>query len=391
MFSSRLPVGLPSNAIAATIAELRSAGTAFLDLTESNPTRVGLVHPPTAILAISDPRGLVYEPESLGLASARAAVAGEHGRSGAPIDPSRIVLTASTSEAYALLFKLLCDAGDDVLVPQPGYPLFESLAGLECVRVRPYRLEYHGRWSIDRASVGAALTPRTRAVLVVTPNNPTGSMVRAADRDWLAALAAERGLAIISDEVFHDYLLAPAPDAVSCAGETRALTFVLGGLSKSAALPQMKLGWMAVSGPDTDVARAMDQLDVICDTYLSVSTPVQLAAPALIEAGAVLRHAILGRLLRNLAALREALRALPSVTLLEPEGGWSAVLRVPATISEESLVLRLLNEHHVLVHPGYFFDFASEAFLVISLIPEPDVFDDGVRRVLRAIESGAMS
>jgi len=384
-FSARLPIGLPSNAIANAIAELRSAGAAIVDLTETNPTLVGLPYPPAAVAALADPRGLTYQPESLGMAPAREAVAREHARNGVSIDPSRIVLTTSTSEAYALLFKLLCDPGDDVLVPQPGYPLFESLAGLESVRVNPYRLDYHGRWSIDRQSVASALTTRTRAVFVVTPNNPTGSMLRAADRDWLAELAVARGLAIISDEVFRDYALRPGADAVSLAGESRALTFVLGGLSKSAGLPQMKLGWIAVSGPDADVTRAIGQLDVICDTYLSVATPVQIAAPALIEAGAAIREAIHGRIRRNLDALQELLQPASAVTLLQPEGGWSVVVRVPATSSEESQVLRLLRDHHVLVHPGYFFDFSSEAFIILSLLPKPEEFDEGVRRVLAGI------
>jgi len=299
------------------------------------------------------------------------------------------VLTTSTSEAYTLLFKLLCDPGDSVLVPQPSYPLFESLAGLDGVRADPYRLEYHGRWSIDRDSVRGVLSSSTRAILVVTPNNPTGSMLRAADRDWLAALAAERDIAIISDEVFRDYTFEPAADAASFSGESRALTFVLGGLSKSAGLPQMKLGWIAVSGPEALAARAMDQLEVICDTYLSVTTSVQLAAPALIEAGRDVRAAIQERISRNLASLQRALAGESPVSLLTPEGGWSAVLRVPATESEEALVLRLLNEFRVIVHPGYFFDFATEAFLVVSLLPAPADFDEGIRRVLAGVHAGA--
>jgi alanine-synthesizing transaminase len=300
------------------------------------------------------------------------------------------VLTTSTSEAYALLFKLLCDPGDSVLVPQPSYPLFESLAGLEAVRADPYRLEYHGRWSIDRESVRRALSSRTRAVLVVTPNNPTGSMLRAADRDWLAALAAEHDVALIADEVFRDYTLEPAGDAASLSGESRALTFVLGGLSKSAGLPQMKLGWIAVSGPVSLTTQAMDQLEVICDTYLSVTSAVQLAAPALIEAGRDIRASIQERISRNLASLQRVVAGESPASLLTPEGGWSAVLRVPATRSEEALVLRLLNEFHVLVHPGYFFDFVTEAFLVVSLLPAPSDFDEGIRRVLAGIDTGAM-
>ena len=387
MFSSRLPVGLPSNAITQAVARLRATGATLLDLTETNPTLVGLPYPREVLSALSDSRGLTYVPEPLGWRPAREAAARECGRSGASIDPDRVVLTTSTSEAYALLFKLLCNAGDAVLVPQPSYPLFEALAGLEVVHAEPYRLEYHGRWSIDRDSLVGSLTPRTRAVLVVTPNNPTGSMLRSADRDWLSALCAGRGIAIISDEVFRDYALAPAPDAASFAGEARALTFVLGGLSKSAGLPQMKLGWIAVSGPSALTSPAIAQLEVICDTYLSVGTPVQLAAANLIDAGRAIRSAIQERITRNLASLRILLPPDSPVSLLEPEGGWSAVLRVPATRSEESLVLRLLNDLHVIVHPGYFFDFTTEAFVIVSLLPAETDFAEGIRRVLTGVEA----
>jgi aspartate/methionine/tyrosine aminotransferase len=397
MFSSRLrfgssastPAGLTPNAITQAVSKLRTAGVPLLDLTETNPTTVALPYPSSIAGALADSGVLTYAPEPLGLPSAREAASRECGRSGAHVDAARVVLTTSTSEAYAILFKLLCDPGDSVLVPQPSYPLFESLAGLEAVRADPYRLEYHGRWSIDRDSLLGALSSRTRAILVVTPNNPTGSMLRGADRDWLAGLAAERDVAIISDEVFRDYTFEPAADAASLSGESRALTFVLGGLSKSAGLPQMKLGWIAVSGPEALAARAMDQLEVICDTYLSVTTSVQLAAPALIEAGRDIRAAIQARIVRNLASLQRALAGESPVSLLTPEAGWSAVLRVPATDSEEALVLRLLEEFHVIVHPGYFFDFATEAFLVVSLLPAPADFDEGIRRVLAGVHSGA--
>ena len=397
MFSSRLRTGgtahapgsLTTNAITQALSRLRAAGTPLLDLTETNPTAVALPYPSAIAGALADPGVLSYVAGPLGLPAAREAVARECSRSSAPVDANRVVLTTSTSEAYAFLFKLLCDPGDSVLVPQPSYPLFESLAALEAVRADPYRLEYHGRWSIDRESLLGALSARTRAILVVTPNNPTGSMLRGADRDWLAALAAERDLAVVSDEVFRDYTLGPAADAASLAGESRALTFVLGGLSKSAGLPQMKLGWIAVSGPDVSAARAMEELEVICDTYLSVTTSVQLAAPALIRAGRDIRAAIHERISSNLASLERTVAGDSPVSLLAPEGGWSAVLRVPATESEEALVLRLLNEFHVIVHPGYFFDFATEAFLVLSLLPAPADFDEGIRRVLASVHAGA--
>jgi hypothetical protein len=268
--------------------------------------------------------------------------------------------------------------------------LFDLLTALESVRARPYRLEYHGRWSIDRESVVAALSPRTRALLVVSPNNPTGSCLRAADREWMVSLAASRRIALIGDEVFSSYPLAVRPDASSLRGEDRVLTFVLGGLSKSAGLPQLKLAWMAVSGPDGRVRQALEHLALVLDTYLSVATPVQVAAGRLLAAGETIREAIAGRLRQNLDLARRQVRQTPALTLFEPEGGWSAVIRVPATDTEENIVLGLVSASGVLVHPGYFFDFAEEAFLVVSLLPEPEIFEDAMARLaIRFADSGS--
>jgi len=391
VFSSRLPAALGPNAITRAVSALRDRQVAFVDLTETNPTRVGLAYPANVLQSLADPAAAIYQPESLGLPSARAAIAAEYAADGAVIPADRVVLTASTSEAYALLFKLLADPGDQVLVPQPSYPLFESLTSLESVAAMAYHLDYHGVWSIDRDSFMRAANSRTRAVLVVSPNNPTGSMLRAADRDWLVSLCAERQWALIADEVFAGYPLRPARDAVSCAGEARALTFVLGGLSKSAGLPQAKLGWILVSGPDALVGHALERLDVMCDTYLSVSTPVQVAAPALLTAGRAIRDNIRARISTNLAALERIIGDSSSVTLLPPEGGWSVALRVPAVESEEALVLRLLNDHHVLVHPGFFFDFPSEAYIVVSLLPESSLFDKAMRTTVAAVTGGPAS
>jgi alanine-synthesizing transaminase len=378
VFSSRLP-SLSPNALARAIERVRARGTPLIDLTISNPTSAELAYPQDVLSALADPRGLRYEPDARGLTSAREAIARAIGAS---VDRDRLLLTASTSEAYALLFKLLCNPGESVLVPQPSYPLFDLLTGLEGVTPRPYRLEYHGVWSIDRDSVTRALLPDVRAILVVSPNNPTGAFVRAADRDWLAALAADRNLAIISDEVFAEYPLRKRPDASSFMNESRALTFALGGLSKSAGLPQVKLGWIVASGPDAEVRQALERLEVIADMYLSVSTPVQIAAPALLAAGSSMRAAIQTRLTQNLAALQSRCERWPGIDVLEPEGGWTAVMRVPATTSEEALVIRLLEEAGVLVHPGYFFDFPQEAFLAVSLLTPSAAFDAGIDRVL---------
>lgn len=385
MFSSRLPSELAPNALSRAVERARSSGASILDLTETNPTAVQLSYPEGLLDALADSRALRYEPEPLGIAQAREAVAATYSARGIQVDPGRVVLTTSTSEAYAILFKLLADAGDRVLVPQPSYPLFDLLARLEAVEAAPYRLVGAAGWAVDRTGFEQALDARTRAVLVVSPNNPTGSLIGRSDREFLVEAARARDLAIVSDEVFADYLLSPAGDRTSFASEARVLTFTLGGLSKSAGLPQVKLAWFVASGPDAAVRAALDRVAVIADTYLSVSTSVQFAAPQLITAGAGIRRGIGARVRRNLERLRTEAAAQPSLTLVEPEGGWSAVLRVPAIGREEDIVLRLLQEAGVLVHPGYFFDFADEAFLVMSLLPAPEVFDEGVSRIGRFI------
>jgi aspartate/methionine/tyrosine aminotransferase len=384
MFSSRLPAQLAANALSDAVERARAAGVAFRDLTETNPTAVGLPYPDLSDVFAS-PAIASYRPSALGDRAAREAVAETYREHGIAVSAEHCVLTASTSEAYSFLFKLLGEPGDEVLVPQPSYPLFDLLTRLDALVPMPYRLDPAGAWCLDRASIERALSPRTRAVLVVSPNNPTGSMLHSDDRDWLVGLASRHRLAIVADEVFADYPLAPRRDATTMAGESRALTFTLGGLSKSAGLPQMKLAWIAVSGPDEDVAGALARLEIIADTYLSVSTPVQVAARALLTAGREIRASIAARLARNLSALRDLVRARPALTLVEPEGGWSAVVRVPAILSEEALVLRLFAEQHVLVHPGYFFDFADEAYVVLSLLPAPAVFDDGIARLTNGL------
>lgn len=383
MFSSRLPDRLAPNRLTLAVASAKASGTQFLDLTVSNPSLVGLEAPAGLLAPLADPAGALYRPEPLGMPSARAAVARSLGRG---IEARDVVLTASTSEAYSFLFKLFCDAGDAILVPQPSYPLFDLLAALDAVHPSTYRLEYHGRWSIDRASVERALTPRTRALLVVSPNNPTGSSVRASDREWLVGVAERHDLAIVSDEVFGQYPLARGRDASTFLGESRALTCTLGGLSKAVGLPQVKLGWIVLSGPEARVDEARARLEIIADTYLSVSTAVQLAAPSLIEAGASIRQAIASRLGTNLATLESTVTQHPAMTLYPPEGGWSAVLRVPAILSEEELVIGLFERAQVLVHPGYFFDFVGEAYVVVSLLPRPDVFAEGLARVAAYLE-----
>ena len=382
MTSSRLPPSLQPNALARAIEAKRQRGVRVIDLTEANPTRVGLSYPEDLLEPLANPRGLQYDPQPLGLWSARAAVASDFRRRGSVLSADRVAVTASTSEAYALLFKLLCDAGDSVLVPRPSYPLFEHLTRLESIVAVPYDLEYHGSWRIDIESVKRAAGPGVRAILIVSPHNPTGAFLHAQDLAALTALCADQQWPIIGDEVFADYPLDPAPHAASVLSQSDVLTCALGGLSKSAGLPQVKLGWIGFGGPAAAVDEAMAGYEIVADTYLSASTPVQVAAPALIERGSAIRQQILARLAANLATLRRLAASFPSVTVRPVEGGWSAVLQVPAVRPEEALALALLEDDDVLVHPGYFFDFAHEAFLVVSLLVEPNAFHTGVSRVL---------
>lgn len=382
MRSSRLPASLEPNALARALDARRRRGGAIADLTETNPTRAGFAYPPDLLAPLADARALEYDPQPLGLWSARAAVAADFRRRGTVVSADRVALTSSTSEAYALLFKLLCDAGDSVLVPRPSYPLFDHLTQLEGVTAVPYALEYHGSWRIDVDSIRRAAHDRVRAILVVSPNNPTGSFLHRDDLAALSEIADQRGWPVIGDEVFADYPLDPSPEATTVLAGAEVLSFSLGGLSKSAGLPQLKLGWIGFGGPSAKVDEALASFEIIADTYLSVSTPVQAAATDLIERGAGIRAQIAARVRRNLDALRSAAGSFPAIDVLRVEGGWSAVMQVPATRAEEALVLELLDQDEVLVHPGYFFDFAREAYLVVSLLVEPALFDRAIARVL---------
>jgi len=387
-FSSRVPSDLGSNRLSQAIASARASGQPLIDLTQSNPTRVDFDYPDYLLSALADARGLKYEPSPFGLLGARQAVARDYARRGAEVSADRVALTASTSEAYSLLFKLLGDAGDEVLAPRPSYPLFEHLAQLDAVTIRPYDLEYHDGWTIDMASVERAFSERTRALLVVTPNNPTGSFVTRYELKRLAELCAERGVAIVADEVFADYQLRPGAcvDAGRVMDLHEGLVFSLGGLSKTVGLPQIKLAWIAVGGANDLVADALARLEVICDTYLSVSTPIQAAAAELLNRGAAVRKQIQARIAANYRALAEQLEGTPACRLLAADGGWSAIVRVPSIGSEEDLVLDLVAKG-VVVHPGYFFDLPHESFLVASLLPAEDQFAEGIGRVLRHVES----
>jgi alanine-synthesizing transaminase len=388
MFASRTNWGLETNRLTRALEEHRRSGKELFDLTASNPTTCGFDYPVREIFtALSDPRALVYRPESKGLREAREAVAGYYaGRAGfsgpsSPIDPERILLASGTSEAYSHIFRLLCEAGDEILVPTPSYPLFEFLADLADIRLVPYPLLYDHGWQMDLASLGGALTPRARAVLVVHPNNPTGSFVKPGEAAELAAICAAREMAIVADEVFLDYTGGPEP-AQTFALHDAALTFTLSGLSKISLLPQMKLAWTVVSGPAAEVQAAVDRLEIIADTYLSPSTPVQLALPKFLS----LRHSMQGQLQQrisaNLVALDGMLRESKSLARLGREGGWYAILRVPVTGADDDLTVALLERCSVLVHPGHFFNFSRDGFLVLSLISPQNEFREGVRRLL---------
>jgi alanine-synthesizing transaminase len=382
MFSNRLPPHSDINPLSRALASLRAAGAEMTDLTESNPTAVGFSYPLDLFDPLSGEHVGRYAPQPLGLDSAREAVAADYARRGAEIDPQQVVLTASSSEAYSWLFKLLCDPGDGVLVPQPSYPLFEHLTRLESVQAIPYHLQYHGRWEIDFESVSAA-PANVRALLLVSPNNPTGSFVSREEARRLAEICRTRGWAIVADEVFADYPVDAVDPSTEIAIDCDVLSFTLGGASKSLGLPQIKLGWIVVGGPSAERVLALTALEIVADAYLSVGTPVQVAAPSLLARGDVLRDQIRRRTADNLACARHLVNECPSCTLLPVEGGWSAVVRVPAFRSEEALTLGLLEYERVLVHPGYFFDFPHEAYIVVSLIPEPDQFRDAFARTLR--------
>jgi aspartate/methionine/tyrosine aminotransferase len=391
MFATRTNWRLETNRLARALEEHRRSGKELFDLTASNPTTCGLNYPEEEILAaLADPRGLVYRPESKGLREAREAVAeyyrGREGFSGSiqRVDPERILLASGTSEAYSHIFRLLGEKGDEILVPAPSYPLFEFLADLADIRLVPYPLLYDHGWQIDFASLRAALTPHSRAVLVVHPNNPTGSFVKPHEAAELAEICAAREMAIVADEVFLDYAGGADP-AQTFALSDAALTFTLSGLSKISLLPQMKLAWTVVSGPEAAVQMAVERMEIIADTYLSPSTPVQLALPKFLSVRHAMQEQLRERISANLSALDAMLRESRSLARLDREGGWYVILRVPVTATDDDLTVALLERCSVLVHPGHFFNFSQEGFLILSLITPDRQFSDGVRRIRKLL------
>jgi aspartate/methionine/tyrosine aminotransferase len=365
------------NPLTQLIQQKRASGVPILDLTESNPTRAGIAYPPLIL-----PEALIYDPNPAGLLSARQAVSTYYG---GRVSTDRILLTASTSEAYGFLFKLLTDPGDEVLVPRPSYPLFEFLAELECVKVVQYPLIYDHGWMIDFEALETSIGPKTRSIILVNPNNPTGSYLKKQELERLLGLCRKHGLAILSDEVFADFAFDPDPRRVSTLVATvDVLSFALSGLSKVSGMPQMKLGWIVVSGPAEQRTEAYSRLELIADTYLSVGTPVQLAAGNLIEARHEVQKQIRMRTSKNLALLRARLQST-AFGLLDVEGGWYAILQAPKIRTEEEWVLELLRRENVLVQPGFFYDFDREAFLVLSLLTPENVFEEGLARLLALV------
>ncbi|MRG98379.1 aminotransferase class I/II-fold pyridoxal phosphate-dependent enzyme [Polyangium spumosum] len=395
-FTRRTDWDRTENPLTTLLADAARSGRALVDLTESNPTRAGLVDAAPLVALLGDARGTTYAPLPLGHPRARAAVAASFHERGLPAREDRVVLSASTSEAYAWLFKLLCERGDRVLVPAPSYPLFEFLARLEDVELQTYPLVREEGFRIDLGALERAAEEakgHARAIVLVHPNNPTGTYVRRDEAALVDAIAARHGMALIVDEVFAEYPhgVLPADRLPSFAGEHEALTFVLGGLSKSLLLPQCKLGWTLVYGPDVFCHEALARLELVADTYLSASTPVQLALPELLAARASVQGPVRARAAENLAALDRAIAAAgedAAVRRLPTDGGWYAILEVPRTRDEDAWVESLVREHGIVVHPGYFFDMEREGFLVISLLPRPEVFSRAITSVVASVAKG---
>jgi alanine-synthesizing transaminase len=379
-FSARTAWDLEETQLARALRERRASGLPLLDLTASNPTQCGFAYDDAGILAaLGDSRAIAYDPDPRGMLRARQAVCRYYFERDAPVAPEQVFLTTSTSEAYSWLLRLLCDAGDEVLIAQPSYPLFDFLAQIEDVRLVPYPLLYDHGWQIDLPGLRERITDRTRAIAVVHPNNPTGHWTR--ERVELEALCSAHGLALVVDEVFLDYAMPGYEGRSFATGKHRALTFVLSGISKIAALPQMKAAWIAAFGSAEDLGVALERLEVVADTFLSMNAPIQCALPSWLNAAGAMQAQIRMRTLANLHSLDEVLARHPSVTRLDVEAGWYAVLRVPALGRDEDLAVRLIEEHGVSVHPGYFFGFSGEGWLVVSLLGPEVEFRPGVEAI----------
>lgn len=390
MFARRTAWDLKKNRYTEALERYRADRRPLLDLTASNPTNIGLRYDSERLLpSLAGPQALEYDPNSKGLPAAREAVAAYYAEKGVEVSPEHLVLTVSTSEAYSYCFRLLCDPGTEVLVPQPSYPLFDFLADIQDVKLRPYELIYDHGWQVDFHSLECAITSETRAVLIVHPNNPTGSFLKHSERKLLSRICSEHDLAIISDEVFLDYALDPEPP-ISFADNRNALTFTLSGLSKISCLPQMKVAWVAVSGPGHSASEALARLDIIADTFLSMNAPIQWALPELLSSRKNIQLQLRDRITGNLRELDLQLEQQTLCSRLKVEGGWYVILRVPATRTDEELAIALL-ESGVLVQPGHFYDFPNDGFLVLSLITPEEVFSKGLRSLFSFVQASGIS
>jgi alanine-synthesizing transaminase len=383
VFADRTNWNLKANPLSETLARHRAARKPLFDLTISNPTECGFEYGDRAILqALANPASLAYDPEPRGLPIARQAVAAYYAALGAGVPVDGIILTTSTSEAYSYVFRTLCNPGDEILIPEPGYPLFAFLADIQDAKLVRYPLDYDYGWQINFHALQRSITPRTRGMIVVHPNNPTGHFTKPRELEKLNEICSSRNLAIIADEVFLDFTLQEGRGPFSFAHNSAALTFTMSGLSKISGLPQMKAGWLITSGPEQLKQQALARLEIIADTYLSMNTPVQLAIPALLEQRQPFQTQLLARVRKNLTELDGQLATQKSCARLTVEAGWYAVLRVPATRSDEDLAIELLTQKNVYVHPGHFYDFRSEGFLIVSLITRQEEFAEGIKLLL---------
>jgi aspartate/methionine/tyrosine aminotransferase len=384
MFAERTNWNLAGNRLSEALARHHASGKRLYDLTASNPTECGFEYDSEAILAaLRNTGALRYEPNPKGLESARLAVTEYYSTRGVVVSAGDIVLTTSTSEAYSFVFRLLCNPGDELLIPAPSYPLFGFLADIQDVKLVRYPLVYDHGWQIDFHSLQQAITSRTRGVIVVHPNNPTGHFVKAQEMSRLNAICSQHEMALLADEVFLDFALGSHSSA-SFTANSQALTFTLSGLSKICGLPQMKMAWLIASGPEELKQQALERLEIIADTYLSPNAPVQLAIPTLLELRQGFQKQLMTRVRQNLAELDRQLARQKACARLELEGGWYAVLRMPTLQTDEDMAIALLDTKDVYVHPGHFFDFAGDGFLVLSLITREEEFAEGVRRILSA-------
>ena len=391
MFSKRFDYNIEENNLSKLLNEKKSAGVKILDLIESNPTNAGFDYNETGILnSIAKPESMKYVPNPKGLESAREAVSQYYREKSITINTDNIFLTSSTSEAYSFIFRLLTDPFDEVLIPRPSYPLFSFIAEMETVNIKYYNLIYSDNktWEIDFESINSQLTEKTKAIILVNPNNPTGNFVKLKEINLLLKICKANNIALICDEVFMDYILETERNSTfSLAGINYVLTFTLSGLSKICGLPQMKLSWIVVSGPDKECEEAKAKMEIITDTYLSVGTPIQLAASDLLIGKEFIQKQIKKRVLRNYDYLKTESERKDYFELLRTEGGWYSVLKIPNNINEDTLAFELLDKKNVYIHPGYFFDFNEEGYIVVSLLTPEEKFNKGIKRIFEYFDS----